>query len=445
MTDGPILSVEGLKTTFNTDRETVRAVDGVSFAVPPGRTLGLVGESGSGKSVTARSILGLVDDPGRVDPSGSIRYHGPSFVRRIAERYPDAVRWATDETDGPDSRATADPRSRGDSSPDPEGRFVTVTEARSAGEASAIETGWVDLVAAPRAVVERARGGEIAMVFQDAASSLNPVYTVGNQIRELLGIHRDVDGAEATETAAALLESVGISDPERRLDEYPHQFSGGMQQRAAIALALACDPEVLLCDEPTTGLDVTIQAQILDLLEELQRERDLAVVFITHDMGVVSRIADAVAVMYAGEIVERASVGRLFADPKHPYTRGLLESIPGLAGTADRLPTIEGSVPTPNEPATSCRFAPRCPEAMPECETVHPSHVDVSAPSDAVAAGDPAGTDGHTAACLLYPEAEPHRRRIAAHDEDLELNADGATGAGGTGEGPGAADRGGPS
>ena len=462
MTDGPLLSVEALKTTFRTDRETIRAVDGVSFAVSPGETLGLVGESGSGKSVTARSILRLVDDPGRIDPSGSVRYHDPAFIRRTAERYPDAVRWNASETDDADPRAGARSRSSGGQNRGSEDGFVTVTKGRSAAGATEIDAGWVDLVAAPQAVVERARGGEIAMVFQDATSSLNPVYTVGNQIRELLGIHRDVDGAEARETAAALLESVGISDPERRLDEYPHQFSGGMQQRAAIALALACDPAVLICDEPTTGLDVTIQAQVLELLESLQRERDLAVVFITHDMGVISQVADAVAVMYAGEVVERASVRRLFADPKHPYTSGLLESIPGLAGDGNRLPTIEGSVPTPNEPATSCRFAPRCPEAMPECETVHPNHVDVSTggtPSEdgaAAAAGRAApeasdSDDGvpeareHTAACLLYPEAEPHRRRLAAHDADPEPSAADRTETAGDREGPESAGRGGPS
>lgn len=447
MTDGPLLSVAGLETTFHTDRETIRAVDGVSFDVMPGQALGIVGESGSGKSVTARSILGLVDEPGRVDPTGSVRYHDPAFVRRIADRHPEAVRWVSAETDAsePERKGGSEVQTEGAEPPD--AGFVTVTEGRSADGATEIDSGWVDLVSAPRTVVERARGSEIAMVFQDAASSLNPVYTVGNQIRELLGIHRGIDGAEAKETAAALLESVGVADPERRLNEYPHQFSGGMRQRAAIALALACDPEVLLCDEPTTGLDVTIQAQILELLEELQRERELAVVFITHDMGVVSEIADAVAVMYAGEVVERGSVQRLFSEPKHPYTRGLLESIPGLATAGEYLPTIAGSVPTPSEPATGCRFAPRCPEAMPECETVHPNHVAVdgdSSPRETGGRADTAGTtapgasreggDGgapgpgaHTAACLLYPEAASHRRRLAAHEAASNANATGST------------------
>ena len=255
------------------------------------------------------------------------------------------------------------------------------------------------------------------MVFQDALGSLNPVYTVGNQLRELLRTHQGMTGNEAATAATELLESVGIPDPKRRLKEYPHQFSGGMQQRTVIALALACDPQVLLCDEPTTALDVTIQAQILDLLERLQRERDLSIVFITHDMGVTARVADAVAVMYAGEIIEQATADRLFAEPKHPYTRGLLESIPGLAGDADHLPTIDGSVPTPNEPATSCRFAPRCPRAFDECERVHPEHV---------AVGTGTATE-HTAACLLYPDSRPVAERIQVHEaardrSDAEIN-----------------------
>jgi len=393
--DGPLLSVESLRTTFETDQETVRAVDGVSFAVTPRRTLGVVGESGSGKSVTARSILGLVDGPGRVHPESVVRYHDPSFVERIARDHPNAVRWVDRKGEaGPSETA-----GRADA-------FVTVESGTRDGEAISVDAGWVDLVAAPDAVVEAVRGSEIAMVFQDALGSLNPVYTVGNQIRELLRIHRGLTGREAVETAADLLESVGIPDPKRRLGEYPHQFSGGMQQRAVIALALACDPNVLLCDEPTTALDVTIQAQILDLLERLQRERDLSIVFITHDMGVIARIADSVAVMYAGEVVERASVERLFAAPKHPYTRGLLRSIPGLADDVERLPTIEGSVPTPTGDATDCRFAPRCPEAFDACERVHPTHVDVDDGEDVT----------HTAACLLYPVNESVEERVTAHE-----------------------------
>jgi peptide/nickel transport system ATP-binding protein len=404
MSAEPLLTVENLRTTFRTDQETIRAVDGVSFAVEPRRTLGIVGESGSGKSVTARSILGLVDDPGRVHPDSVIRYHDPAFVQRVARDYPDRVRWT--DRDDPGREA-----------------FVTVESGSGEGSSATVDRGSVDLVAAPDDVVQSVRGSEVAMVFQDALDSLNPVYTVGDQITELLGIHQGLSGREATEAAADLLEDVGIPDPKRRLDEYPHQFSGGMQQRALIALALACDPAVLLCDEPTTALDVTIQAQILELLERLQREQDLSIVFITHDMGVIAQIADAVAVMYAGEIVERAPVGWLFDRPKHPYTRGLLESIPGLTGDVDRLPTIDGSVPTPTEAATDCRYAPRCPKAFEECTSVHPEHVSV----DDADAGDARTAESeHTVACLLYPESEPLQQRLERH-RDARSNRSDAT------------------
>jgi peptide/nickel transport system ATP-binding protein len=216
------------------------------------------------------------------------------------------------------------------------------------------------------------------------------VYTVGNQIRESLRIHQGLRGKAARERAIEYLEAVGIPDAGRRVDEYPHQFSGGMQQRAVIAVALACDPDLLICDEPTTALDVTVQAQILDLLADLQREEDLAILFITHDMGVIEETTDRVNVMYAGEVVERAPVDELFEDPKHPYTRGLLASIPGRTAKGDRLPTIEGEVPTPNAPADDCRFHPRCPAAFEACANVHP---------DAESVGD-----DHEAACLLYDD-----------------------------------------
>jgi len=398
----PLLAVKRLQTTFRTEQEVVRAVDGVSFDVAAGQTLGIVGESGSGKSVTARSILGLVESPGRID-GGEIRYHEPAFVQRVGRRYPDQVRWAD-----------ADPE---DTETEQPGPFVTVEAGEGSGDSLVVERGWVDLVAAPEQVVGDVRGSEIAMVFQDAQDSLNPVYTVGNQLKELLRIHRGLRGREATETAAELLEDVGIPDPKRRLEEYPHQFSGGMKQRAVIALALACNPSVLLCDEPTTALDVTIQAQIIELLERIQRERDVAIVFITHDMGVIAQVADSVAVMYAGELLERAAVGQLFAEPKHPYTRGLLQSIPGLTGAVDRLPTIDGSVPTPNEPPTDCRYAPRCPEAFSACHEQHPALIPAETGSDAA----------HTVACLLYPESEALETRLEHHErEDRRATKTGA-------------------
>jgi len=314
----PLLSVRNLRTVFYTERETIHAVDGISFDIHPGETVGLVGESGSGKSVTARSILGLVDEPG-VIKEGQIRFKGDDLV----------------------------------------------------------ETGFED------------HRGDIAIVFQDPSNALNPVYTVGNQLKEALSIHQGLTGEDATERAIELLEAVGIPDAPRRLGEYPHQFSGGMAQRAVIAIALACDPDVLVCDEPTTALDVTIQAQILDLLADLQAEEDLAILFITHDMGVIEETANRVNVIYAGEIVERAPTGRLFADPEHPYTEALLESIPGRTPPEKRLPTIEGEVPTPTGPADACRFAPRCPKAVEACRTAAPDPVDVSATAD------------HTAACIF--------------------------------------------
>lgn len=258
------------------------------------------------------------------------------------------------------------------------------------------------------------RGKGIGMIFQDPQTSLNPVFTVGNQIMEALRINRGLTGQAAREEAINLLKLVSIPDAARRLSEYPHEFSGGMRQRAVIAMMIGCDPDLLICDEPTTALDVTIQAQILELLKELQEERGLSLLFITHDMGVIAEIADRVNVMYAGEIVEKAPVEELFSDPKHPYTQGLLEAIPGRHPDEERLRTIEGEVATPTEEATYCRFAPRCPQAFDECELVHPELV---APEE--------GQDGdHEAACLLYPEelsgaaAADYHRDVAARADD---------------------------
>jgi peptide/nickel transport system ATP-binding protein len=343
----PLLAVRNLTTVFHTDAGSVRAVDGVSFDVYAGETVGIVGESGAGKSVTARSIMGLVDPPGELLDTSSIRFAGEELTTYTDRQY--------------------------------------------------------------RAL----RGSGIAIVPQDPQESLNPVYTVGNQIQEAVEANRDLAGTAARDLAVDLLEAVAIPDAARRFDDYPHEFSGGMRQRAVIAMMLACDPDLLICDEPTTALDVTIQAQILDLLDEIQDDRDLAMVFITHDMGVIARMADRVNVMYAGEFVETAGVETLFAEPRHPYTRGLLDAIPGRAdpGAEEPFRPIEGDVPTPTGPADQCRFAPRCPEAFDACRRVAPRHVPVD--------GEPT----HTAACLLYPAGASESKRVAFARGEREPDA----------------------
>jgi peptide/nickel transport system ATP-binding protein len=405
----PALRVRDLRTVFYTDKEVIRAVDGISFDIYRGETVGIVGESGSGKSVTARTIMGLVKSPGRVE-NGRVEFRDVDTVRRMAKEFPGRVADVSDLQSIIDDHDDIETEEEAFDFAVAKNDFVFV-EARDAdGE---ITSGYVDTTRAPDGALRKIRGNGIAMVFQDPLTSLNPVYTVGNQIKEALRLHQGLRGQEATREAVNLLEQVGIPDAARRVREYPHEFSGGMRQRAVIAMALACDPEVLICDEPTTALDVTIQAQILELLEELQEERDLAIMFITHDMGVIAEIADQVNVMYAGEIVESARVEELFANPRHPYTVGLLESIPGTQAEGERLRTIEGDVPTPNERPTYCRFAPRCPKRFDECDRVHPVSVPVTA-----------GADDHTAACLLYPEDESREEAVRTHERRNETGGD---------------------
>jgi len=328
----PVLRVHDLKTYFVTDRGsgTARAVDGVSFDLYPGETLGIVGESGCGKTVMSLSILRLIPEPpGHILPGSFIEFESHNLL-------------------------TLPPREL-------------------------------------RAV----RGNRIAMVFQEPMTSLNPVLTIGHQVAEAALVHQKLSRSEARKRAIELLRLVGIPDPETRVDDYPHQLSGGMRQRAMIAMALICHPQILIADEPTTALDVTIQAQILDLLGRLRRELNMAVLLITHDLGVVAGSADRVVVMYAGQVVESAATRALFAKPQHPYTEGLLASIPRIDAPRERLHSIPGSVPPATAWPAGCRFHPRCPYAWDKCRTEEPPLLE-------------AGNGGHTARCWLV--TEPARR-----------------------------------
>jgi len=325
----PLIEVKGLKTYFYTEDGVVRAVDGVDFTIEPEKTLGMVGESGCGKSVTARSIMGLIPmPPGKIE-GGEILYHRT-------------------------------------------GNFIDLTKLNPKGPE-----------------MRSIRGNEIAMIFQEPMTSLNPVYTIGNQIMEAIILHQRLSKKEARNKAIEMLLATGMPAPEQRIDEYPHQLSGGMRQRAMIAMALSCNPSLLIADEPTTALDVTIQAQVLGLMNNLRTEFKAAILFITHNLGVIAKMADDVVVMYLGKIVEGAAVRNIFHDPKHPYTQGLMNSIPSLATTRkERLIPIKGIVPDPFEAPLACGFEPRCPNAMEICKTQIPPLKEVAS--------------GHLAACWLY-------------------------------------------
>jgi len=328
-----LLEVSGLRTSFKLEGGgEFAAVDGISFSVDSGRTLGIVGESGCGKSVTSLSIMGLLPKgQGRIS-AGSIRLEGTD----LATLGPEAMR--------------------------------------------------------------ALRGNRMAMIFQEPMTSLNPAFTIGDQLIEGIRCHRDISAAEARTHAIDMLRRVRIPSPEQRIDEYPHKLSGGMRQRVMIAMALACEPQLLIADEPTTALDVTIQAQVLDLMRTLREETGTAIILITHDLGVIAELADDVAVMYAGRIVERAPVARLFAEPQHPYTIGLLGSIPKLHLAQERLNAIEGQVPTPMTRMDGCRFAPRCPFAVDRCRQEVPPLMDMG--------------EGHEAACWRAPlDADTSTRR----------------------------------
>jgi oligopeptide/dipeptide ABC transporter ATP-binding protein len=299
--DEPLLRVSDLRTWFHTPAGVARAVDGVSFDIRAGETVGMVGESGCGKSVTALSLLRLIEPPGRIVDGSVIRFEGR------------------------------------------------------------------DLLTLGEEEMRQVRGNRIAMVFQEPMTALNPVFTIGDQVAEVARVHAGASRRSAWERAVEMLAQVGIPDPRERARSYPHQLSGGMRQRVLIAMALVMNPSLLIADEPTTALDVTIQAQILELLADLQQRLGLAVLLITHDLGVVAEFAARVLVMYGGLIVEDTSTPELFADPRHPYTRGLLDAMPRLGAGRERLAVIPGSVPAPTEWPTGCRFRDRCPWAWERC------------------------------------------------------------------------------
>ncbi len=302
----PLLALDDLHTYFYTDNGVARAVDGVSFTVNAGETVGVVGESGCGKSVTALSILRLVRPPGRIEPESEIRFEGKDLMKL-------------------DERA-----------------------------------------------MQQVRGNRIAMVFQEPMTALNPVFTVGDQIAEVARIHAGMSRRAAWQKAVEMLAAVGMPAPEQRASEYPHQLSGGMRQRVVIAMALVMNPALIIADEPTTALDVTIQAQILELLADLTKRLGTAVLLITHDLGVVAENCARVIVMYAGEVVEEADTSTLFSHAHHPYTEGLLGAMPRVGGEAERLATIPGTVPPPTAWPTGCRFRDRCRYAWDRCEREHP-------------------------------------------------------------------------
>jgi peptide/nickel transport system ATP-binding protein len=328
----PLLELENLHTFFYTDNGVARAVDGVSFGVGLGETVGVVGESGCGKSVTALSILRLIRAPGKIEPGSVIRFEGR------------------------------------------------------------------DLLALGEREMQQVRGNRIAMVFQEPMTALNPVFTIGDQIGEVARIHAGMSRRDAWAKAIEMLKLVGIPAPEQRAEEYPHQLSGGMRQRVVIAMALVMNPALVIADEPTTALDVTIQAQILELLADLTRRLGTSVLLITHDLGVVAENCARVVVMYAGEVVEEAATSDLFARAHHPYTEGLLGAMPRVGGGHDRLATIPGTVPAPTAWPAGCRFRDRCPYSWERCEAEHPPLYQIGS--------------GHASRCHLAEEPE---RRLRPH------------------------------
>ncbi|MQA01913.1 MAG: ATP-binding cassette domain-containing protein [Streptosporangiales bacterium] len=338
-----MLEVDNLKTYFDTPEGVVRAVDGVSFSLEPGQTLGIVGESGSGKSVTALSVMRLNPSPPCYHPEGEIHFEGENLLKASEQR------------------------------------------------------------------MQRVRGNDIAAIFQDPMTSLNPVFTVGGQIAEAIRVHQDVTKTEARQQAVQVLRDVGIPSPETRARDYPHQFSGGMRQRAMIAMALGCNPKVLIADEPTTALDVTIQAQILTLMADLQERHGTAIIMITHDLGVVAKLADKVMVMYAGRAVEYGPTDPVFYDPLMPYTWSLLKSLPRLGAGKAPLHPIKGQPPSLINLPTGCSFSPRCPAVRDQCHEIDPPLEEKRL--------------GHSAACILSADETARSRRESTEQQDAEGHA----------------------
>lgn len=307
-----ILEVKDLHTSFFTDAGEVKAVNGISFNLEPGKTLGIVGESGSGKSVTAYSIMQILAETGKIT-GGEVRFHGE-----------DITKWNSKQ-------------------------------------------------------MQKFRGEKCSIIFQDPMTSLNPVFTVGSQLIEAILLHTDKNKKEAWARAVEMLTLVGVNEPESRMKQYPHELSGGMRQRVMIAMALSCNPKLLICDEPTTALDVTIQAQILDLINELKEKLGTSIMMITHDLGVIAEVADDVMVMYAGKIVEYGTADQIFETPMHPYTHGLMNCIPKLNDEEEtRLHVIPGMVPSPDRMPKGCAFCPRCSEAKKICEEKMPELMEVN-------------------------------------------------------------------
>ncbi|GGH84326.1 peptide/nickel transport system ATP-binding protein [Pullulanibacillus pueri] len=328
---GTILEVSQLKTSFFTENGEVPAVSDVTFRLEKGEILGVVGESGCGKSVTSLSIMGLVEQPGKV-VGGHIAFKGEDLTQASAKK------------------------------------------------------------------MRQIRGNDIAMIYQDPMSALNPVHTIGAQLMECLGLHHKATRKSARRQAIECLERVGLPQAEQLMHYYPHQLSGGMCQRVMIAMAMICEPEVLIADEPTTALDVTIQAQILELMKTLNREFNTSIIFITHDLGVVAEICDRVLVMYNGRVVEQGTIHTLFKAPKHPYTKGLIQSVPDVREKKQRLYSIPGMVPSPGEIKKGCPFAPRCERALAQCYEIEPPFIKYE--------------NGDAVRCLLY---EAEKKEVTTH------------------------------